>query len=291
MENKLAASELTLANDGSLYHIRLKPQNLKDNVILVGDPKRVEMVSKYFDTIEFKSSNREIIVHSGTFNGIGITALSTGMGTDNIDIVITELDACANINLETRELNHNFRKLNLIRLGTCEALQKDIPCGKMIASKYVVGIDGIMYYYKNNKNVIDEDLTQSFISRMQWDDSLPKPYGVECSDNLLKTIAFDMVEGITITSPGFYGPQGRQIRLPVAFDDINDKISDFSFNGLKASNYEMETSALYALGKNLGHNCLTICLVIANRKEGKFLESYSEEMDGLINLVLKRLCF
>lgn len=290
MENKLAASELTLAKDGSLYHIHLKPHQLYDNIILVGDPQRVEMVSNHFDSIDFKTSNREIFAHSGKFNGVGVTVLSTGMGVDNIDIVLTELDACANIDLQTRQFNKEQRKLNIVRLGTCGSLQKDVACGEYVVSKYVVGIDGIMYFYKNKEGVIDENLTQSFISFMDWDNSLPKPYGVECSDLLLDKLAFDMTKGITITSPGFYGPQGRQIRLPLAFSDINEKLSAFSFKEFKATNYEMETSALYCLGKNLGHNCLTVCLVIANRMEGRFLESYHKEMDDLIKIILKRIC-
>ncbi|HBN06421.1 MAG TPA: phosphorylase [Bacteroidales bacterium] len=290
MENKLAASELTLAKDGSLYHIHLKPHQLYDNIILVGDPQRVEMVSNHFDSIDFKTSNREIFVCSGKFNGVGVTVLSTGMGVDNIDIVLTELDACANINLQTREFNNEQRQLNVVRLGTCGSLQKDVPCGEFVVSRYVVGIDGIMYFYKNKEGVIDENLTQSFISFMNWDNSLPKPYGVGCSEKLLDKLAFDMKKGITITSPGFYGPQGRQIRLPLAFSDINEKLSAFSFNEFKATNYEMETSALYCLGKNLEHNCLTVCLVIANRMEGRFLESYHNEMNNLIKLILKRIC-
>lgn len=291
MENKLAASELTLASDGSLYHIHLKPHQLADNIILVGDPNRVDMVSKHFDEIDYKVSNREINTHTGTYNGVGITVISTGMGVDNIDIVLTELDACANIDLQTRQFNKEQRKLNIVRLGTCGSLQKDVACGEYVVSRYVVGIDGIMYFYKNKEGVIDENLTQSFISFMNWDNSLPKPYGVECSDLLLDKLAFDMTKGITITSPGFYGPQGRQIRLPIAFSEINNKLSDFSFNGCKATNYEMETSSLYALGKNLGHDCLTICLVIANRVEGRFLETYNKEMEDLIEKVLRRLCF
>lgn len=290
MNKQLTASELTLAPDGSLYHIHLKPHQLSDNIILVGDPNRVEMVSKHFDKIDFKASNREINSHTGTINGIGITAISTGMGTDNIDIVVTELDACANINLETREINPKHRKLNLIRIGTSGSLQEDIPCGTYIASKYVIGIDGLMYYYKNNNGILEEELSDSFVSFMNWADSLPKPYGVKVSDSLFQKIAYDMACGITVTSPGFYGPQGRNIRLPLAYPDINDKLPNFKYKENKITNYEMETSALYALGKNLGHECLTICAIIANRKRGEFLETYHKEMENLIELVLKRLC-
>jgi uridine phosphorylase len=290
MNKQLTASELTLAPDESLYHIHLKPHQLADNIILVGDPNRVEMVSKHFDKIDFKASNREIISHTGTINGIGITVISTGMGTDNIDIVVTELDACANINLETREINPKHRKLNLIRLGTSGSLQEDIACGTYIASKYVIGIDGLMYYYKNNNGVLEEELSDSFVSFMNWSDSLPKPYGAKVSEYLFQKIAYDMAFGITVTSPGFYGPQGRNIRLPLAYPDINDKLPNFKYKENKITNYEMETSALYALGKNLGHECLTICAIIANRKRGEFLETYHKEMENLIELVLERLC-
>lgn len=287
---KLNASELVLTPEGSLYHIHLKPHQLADNIILVGDPARVEMISKYFDEIDFKVSNREITAHTGKFQGVGITAISTGMGTDNIDIVLTELDACANINLETREVNASHRQLNLIRLGTTGALQKDIPCGSYIASKYVVGIDGMMYFYKNKEGVLEDELTNSFISFMNWDKSLPRPYGVMATDSLFSKIAYDMVSGITVTSPGFYGPQGREIRVPLAFPKINDMLPAFIYKDYKITNYEMETSALYALSRNLGHNCLTICIVIANRMRGEFIENYHNEMDALIHLTLKRLC-
>jgi uridine phosphorylase len=290
MNKQLAASELVLAPDGSLYHIHLKPHQLADNIILVGDPNRVDMVSKHFDEIDYKVSNREINTHTGTYNGIGITVISTGMGTDNIDIVLTELDACANINLETREINPKHRKLNLIRLGTSGSLQEDIPCGAFLASKYVIGIDGLMYFYQNNENVLEKELADNFVSFMQWNECLPKPYGVKVSDSLFSKIAYDMPSGITVTAPGFYGPQGRNIRLPLAFLDINDKISNFQYKDNKITNYEMETSALYALSKNLGHEYLTVCAIIANRKRGEFLDNYHNEMEELITLVLKRIC-
>lgn len=290
MNTKLAASELVLAPDGSLYHINLKPHQLADNIILVGDPNRVDMVSKHFDKIDCKVSNREINAHTGIYNGVGVTVISTGMGTDNIDIVLTELDACANINLETREINPKHRKLNLIRLGTSGSLQEDIPCGTFLASKYVIGIDGLMYFYKNNDGVLEEELSDSFVSFMNWADSLPKPYGVNVSDSFFQKIAYDMLSGITVTAPGFYGPQGRNIRLALAFPDINDRISNFQYKGSKITNYEMETSALYALSKNLGHDYLTVCVIIANRKRGEFLENYHNEMNALIKLVLKRIC-
>lgn len=289
MNNHFTSSELVLAPNGSLYHIHLKPHQLADNIILVGDPNRVEEVSKFFDEVIYKESNREIITHTGLKNGVEITVMSTGMGTDNIDIVVTELDACVNIDLNTREIKQKKRNLNIIRIGTSGSLQEDIPCGGYVASKYAIGLDGIMYFYKNNLGVIDNELTGKFVEDMNWSGNLPMPYGVECSQELLEKIGFDMIQGITATSPGFYGPQGRSIRLPLAFEDINDNLSKFQYNNLRIANYEMESSALYALGKNLGHNVLTICLIIANRKKGEFLEDYHNNMNELIEKVVNRL--
>ena len=289
MEKNILASELPLTKQGTLYHLQIMPEELYDNVILVGDPARVEMIAKRFDTIDFRGYNREIHFCSGRIKGVGITAISTGMGVDNLDIVVTELDVCANFDLKTSRENPTKRRLNLLRLGTCGALHRDLACGSRVVSKYVVGIDGIMYYYKNAEGVIDLSLTERFISFMGWDNSLPKPYGVECSDLLLRRLGMDMSQGITITAPGFYGPQGRSVRLPLAFKDINRRLVDFSFKGLRAANYEMETSSLYALAKNLGHNALTICLVVANREAGEFLEDYHKEMGDLIDTLLERL--
>lgn len=287
--NNLSDSELVLASDSSMYHIHLKPEMLADNVILVGDPSRVDLVSSFFDTKKFETKNREIHSCTGEYKNKPITVISTGMGVDNIDIVVTELDACVNIDLKTREILPNKRKLNLIRLGTCGCFHKEIGVNQYIASKYVIGIDGIMYFYKNNEEVLINTLSEKFVKYMNWSKDLPKPYGVECSENLLERIAFDMHKAITITAPGFYGPQGRKIRLDLADNTINSKIGGFSFNEVKAANYEMETSSLYALGKNLGHNVLTICNVIANRETGEFTEDYHVSMNNLIELVLERI--
>jgi uridine phosphorylase len=287
--DNLASSELVLASDNSMYHIRLKPEMLADNIILVGDPARVDLVSSFFDTKKYEIQNREIHSCTGEYKGKPITAISTGMGVDNIDIVLTELDACVNIDLNTRQEKSIKRKLNLVRLGTCGCFHKEIGVNQYIASKYVIGIDGIMYFYKNNPGVLIKELADGFVQYMNWSKDLPKPYGVECSDNLLENIAFDMHKAITITAPGFYGPQGRKIRIDLADSTINSKIGGYSFNGIKAANYEMETSSLYALGKNLGHNVLTICNVIANRETSEFAEDYHPSMKKLIELVLERI--
>lgn len=289
MDAQFKASELTLADDGSLYHIRLFPEELAENIILVGDPKRVEIVSRFFDTIEIKKENREIVTHTGLYKGKHITAMSTGMGVDNLDIVITELDACKNIDLRKRTFKDNFTSLNLIRLGTTGAMQKTMEINSFICSEYVIGIDGMMWFYKNSAEVLENALQTKFIDFMQWKNPLPTPYAVRCSDNLLEKIAFDIPKGITITAPGFYGPQGREIRLPLCDNTINERLPKFSYNDLKITNYEMETSSLYCLGKNLGHNVLTICNVIANRERGEFAKDYHTSMQHLITTVLDRI--
>ena len=287
--NHFKASELTLANDGSLYHIRLFPDELADNVILVGDPKRVNIVSDFFDTIEVKKENREIVTHTGTYKGKRITAMSTGMGVDNLDIVITELDACRNINLKERTQNPKLSTLNLIRLGTTGAMQKSMDINSFICSQYVIGIDGMMWFYKSKANVMEEKLQKDFVEFMRWNAPLPTPYAVKCSEELAQKIAFDMPKGITVTAPGFYGPQGREIRLPLYDNTINDRLPEFAYNDYKITNYEMETSSLYCFGKNLGHNVLTICNVIANRYQGTFAKDYHESMSRLIQTVLDRI--
>lgn len=289
MAEQFLASELTLASDGSLYHIRLFPEELADNIILVGDPKRVDVVSSMFDSIELKRENREIVSHTGTYKGKRITALSTGMGVDNLDIVITELDACKNIDLKTRQIKEKKTSLNLIRLGTTGAMQKEMDINSYICAEYVVGIDGMMWFYKSNDGVMENDLQESFTNFMQWQPPLPTPYVVKASNSLLSKVAFDIPKGITITAPGFYGPQGRELRLPLYRKDINERLPKFSHNGLKVTNYEMETSSLYCLSKNLGHNALTICNIIANREQGTFAKDYHQSMQKLIEIVLNRI--
>ena len=189
--SRIGESELIINSDGSVFHLHMKPEELADDVIIVGDPGRAEMIASHFETKEFMRQSREFVTCTGLYKGDRITVLSSGIGTDNIDIVLTELDACANINLETREINPKHRKLNLIRLGTSGSLQEDIPCGAFLASKYVIGIDGLMYFYQNNENVLEKELADSFVSFMNWDESLPKPYGVEVSDSLFFKIAYE----------------------------------------------------------------------------------------------------
>ena len=285
-------SELVLAPDGSLYHIHLTAETLADDVILVGDPARVDMFKTLFDAIEHESLNREIHALTGSYHGHRFTALSTGMGCDNIDIVATELDAAANIDLQTRTPRPNHRSLNLIRIGTSGSLQPDIPCGSVVASRYAIGLDGLMNWYSRESGMRNEELEMqhAFLSHME---SLPVlPYCVECSPTLyskLKTQNSKLHTGITVTAPGFYGPQGRHIRLAPAIPDLNERLAAFSWNGVPVTNLEMETSAIYGFANALGHQALTVCLIIANRPKGTFLNDYHPQMRDLVGTVVERL--
>lgn len=289
MQSYLKDSELVLAPDGTPYHIRINPQTLSDNVILVGDPARVGLIAKRFDKIISQTSNREIISCTGTYKGKQLTILSTGMGVGCLDIVVTELDICANVDLSRRTLKLQHRTLNLIRIGTCGSLQEDLNVGDCIVSRYVIGTDGLAYYYKDMERINCDELTEKFVKEIRWKEKLPTPYGLEADNTLLQKLACDLKQGITVTAAGFYGPQGRQIRLPLADEMIDERLKSFSYKGFKVTNYEMETSALYALGKMLGHKTLTLCNVIAGRTEGKFSKDYHKSMEDLIDLVLERI--
>lgn len=292
MENRsIPDSQLVLNPDGSVYHLKLLPAQLADTIILVGDPNRVGKVSSFFDVVEHKVSNREIVTHTGTYRGKRLSVISTGMGTDNIDIVMNELDALVNIDLETRQIKPVHRSLNLIRLGTSGALQPDIPVDEsFVAGKYALGIDGLLHFYANSREVIHQGMTEAFVRHMQWDSKLPAPYVVEASSRLLELLAFDCRQGLTATAPGFYAPQGRVLRLPVADSEMNHKMESFNYNGTRITNFEMESSALYGLSRMLGHEALTICLIIANRVTEKFSGNYQPSMEKLIQQTLDRLC-
>lgn len=283
-------SQLVLHGDGSVYHLRLFPEQIADTVILVGDPNRVAKISALFDVIENQVSNRELVTHTGFYKGKRITALSTGMGTDNIDIVLNELDALVNIDLKLRTIKEKHTRLKLIRLGTSGALQPDIPVGNsFLASKYALGLDGLLHFYADSVQHIHHEMTDAFVEHMKWSPLLPSPYVVGCSESLMEQLAFDFRKGITATSPGFYGPQGRVLRLPLSDEGMNKKIESFSFEGQNITNFEMESSALYGLSMLLGHDALTICLVIANRVTEKFSSDYHPFMEKLIKNTLDRL--
>lgn len=287
MEKRILASELPLQSDGAIYHLNLHPDELADNVILVGDPGRVEMISSMFDTLELEKQNRELKTHTGTYQGKRISVISTGMGTDNIDIVLNELDALANVKLPDRVVKESHRKLNLVRIGTSGALQPDIEVGDFVASSLGFGIDGVLQFY-NYGDICRNDIVDAFIKQTGWSPRLPHPYCTPASPELLERIAFDMKQGMTVSAPGFFGPQGREVRARLMFPELNHKIEAFNYEGIKVTNMEMECSAIYGLGNILGHAPLTICLIIANRVTGKFLDSYHDEMKVLCKTVLDR---
>ena len=289
MDIKIKSSEMPLQSDGSVYHLNLHPDEIADNIILVGDPNRVEIVSSKFDVIEVKKHNREIFTHTGTYKNKRVSVLSTGMGTDNLDIVVNELDALVNIDLQKRCVKSTHKSLNLIRIGTCGGLQPDMEINSYIASAYSLGMDGLLHYYQHDKNILEQEITSEFISKTMWNTNLAYPYAVAASDVLLKKIAFDMPKGITLTASGFYAPQCRVLRLPLGIDDFAHRLISAKSKGLYFTNMEMESSALYCLSKLLGHQALTICVVIANRPNGTFSKDYHPAMDELINTVLNRL--
>ncbi|MEA2043462.1 MAG: nucleoside phosphorylase [Bacteroidota bacterium] len=285
----LGNSELILNNDGTIFHLHLKPENIADTIILVGDQGRVDTISSFFDNIEFKAHNREFVTHTGTYKGKRITALSTGIGTDNIDIVINELDALVNIDLEKREVKDEHKSLNFIRIGTSGALQGDIPVDTPVATEISVGFDGMLNFYAAGRSMGNEKLQAAFLKHTDWNPKLATPYFPDASPELLNKLTEGMRKGMTISAPGFYGPQGRVLRLPLNDANINDKITKFEYAGKKITNYEMESSAIYGLSKALGHNALTICNIIANRIRKEYSKDYKPGVKKLIETVLDRL--
>ncbi len=289
MSLPIAQSELIVNADGSIFHLHLLPEHIAKNIIVVGDQGRVETVSKHFDKIEYKISNREFTTHTGTYKGKRITVLSTGIGTDNIDIVMNELDALVNIDLKTRTIKDKKTSLNIVRIGTSGALQGDIPVDSFIASSHGLGLDGLMNYYEGLKLCDEPEIATSFMAHSSWLKGLPYPYVVAASTKLLNQIAHDQTQGITATAPGFYGPQGRQLRLTPAMVDLNEKLGSYRYKNYRITNFEMETSALYGLGKLMGHECCTICAIIANRVSKEYSKDYKIPIEKLIVLVLERL--
>ncbi|MCX8081320.1 MAG: nucleoside phosphorylase [Bacteroidia bacterium] len=285
-----ADTELILSPEGRVYHINLLAEDIADDVILVGDPNRVKQISKHFSKIEFQTEHREFITHTGFYKNKRITVISTGIGTDNIDIVVNELDAAVNINPSTRELNSAVRKLRLYRLGTSGSLQPDIPVDSFVASTHGIGTDGLLNFYNNSSHYTNTELEKAFIEHMQWKQPLPYPYIVAGSEKLLKVFSGpDIHKGITITAPGFYAPQGRSLRLSPQISDYNERLSSFRFNGHRITNFEMETSALYGLGAMLGHECLTVCVIIGSRFTKEFSKDYKKSVEELIAFSLDRI--
>lgn len=283
----MKASELVLASDGSLYHIHLQSSTLADKVLLVGDPERVNMFKEIFEHIDHESNNREIHALTGRYHGVRMTALSTGMGCDNIDIVMTELDAA--LRVEKGEWRgESERHLRLVRIGTSGSLQAEVGCGSFVASRYAIGLDGLMNYYKEWQSPLG-NMERAFASHMQLDSRLAAPYCVGSSELLLESVAAGMHHGITVTAPGFYGPQGRTVRLHPSVVDLNQRLAAFSYDGTPVTNLEMETSAILGFSHLLGHEALTVCLIIANRPQGTFLNDYHTPMRQLVGTVVERL--
>ena len=290
MKKFFPESELIINPDGSIFHLHLKPEHLADKVILVGDPGRVALVASHFETKEVEVESREFKTITGTYNGKRITVLSTGIGCDNIDIVLNELDALANIDFESRTEKEDKRQLSMVRIGTCGGLQPNTPTGTYIASAKSVGFDGLLNFYAGRNEVCDLEFEKEFKKHMNWNQQLPDPYTIDNNKELIERIAKDdMVRGVTIACGGFFGPQGRELRIPLADPRQNEKIECFEHNGLKITNFEMESSALAGLSALMGHKAMTCCMVIANRREKKANANYKNSIDGLIKLVLDRI--
>lgn len=282
-------SELILNPDGSVYHIALRPDQLGDIVLVVGDQGRVELISRHFSSIEHQVQNREFVGHTGEYNGVRITALSTGIGTDNIDIVVNELDALVNIDLANRTPKEKARSLKIIRLGTCGALQEDIPVDTRIVSAYGVGLDNVLHYYAYEYTDAELRLLNELLAQTEWPDNLPVPYVAAGDKDLVSLLGSGNVMGITFTSGGFYAPQGRQLRGIPSVDGLNERFTAFAHEGLRGTNFEMETSALYGLGGLLGHRCATVCTVVANRLRKEYSKDHHGAIDRMIAEVLERV--
>jgi uridine phosphorylase len=285
----LHPSELVLNPDGSIYHLKLQPEQIADTIILAGDPGRIKVISSFFDHIDEQVENREFITHTGVYKGKRITALATGMGTDNIDIVLNELDALVNIDLPRREIKEKSRSLNLIRLGTCGSLQEDVLADEVVVSTHAIGLDGLMNFYGYTMDEEEQGLLQAFKEQTNWPASYNVPYLARGSFSLMEQLESNFKKGITLTAGGFYAPQGRALRLTPAEPDINQRLRQFNHDGHRLLNYEMETSALYGLARMMGHEACTLCVVVANRYANSFSKNYQQSMEGLIERTLERI--
>lgn len=284
---QIAASELIINERGAVYHLDLRPDELASTVVTVGDPSRVKEVSKHFDRIEFQGQHREFVTHTGYVGKKRLTVLSSGIGPDNIDIVMNELDALANINLSTRQVNANLRMLNIIRLGTSGSLQEDIPVDSLVASTHGLGLDNLLHFYRLEQNEEEAQLIQSFITHTQIHGITGLPYISSASPSLLKHFVHGFHQGITVTCPGFYGPQGRVLRLGLRHPELVNRLTDFRFGAHRISNFEMETSAIFGLGRLLGHHCLALNAIVANRVTQEFSAHPGTTIENLIRTFLQ----
>ena len=286
---RIPESELIINADGSAFHIHIRPEELADPVIMVGDPDRVDMIAEYLTDLEFRHASREFVSVTGRYNGKRLTVLSHGIGPDNIDIVMTELDALANIDFATREVKPEHKTLHILRIGTSGALHADIPLGSFILSHMSVGFDGVMNWYANREKVTDIEVEEAFKAHMNWDPHLPSPYFVKASDEIIRRFADCTVKGVTISAPGFYGPQGRVVRVPLAMPDMLENIESFRFGDYRITNFEMESAPLAGLARHLGHEACTVCCAIANRYLQSSNPDYKPQIRKLIELALERM--
>ncbi len=290
MPRIIPPSEFIINSDGSVFHLHLLPEQLTDRIILVGDPARVNMVAEFFDTRTFEVSSREFHTIGGTYRGKPIMCLSHGIGPDNIDIVINELDALANVDFATREVRDKLRSLTMVRIGTSGALQPEITLGTPVIAAMSAGFDGVLNYYAGRNEVAHSDIEEAFCKATGWNPLWAKPYFVDADASLVDRIGGDdMMRGITISAVGFYGPQGRCLRMPLANPDLNERIEKFEFNGKRITNYEMESAPLAGLGRLMGHQCMTVCSIIANRYNNKANPNYKSGIRDLIATVLDRI--
>jgi uridine phosphorylase len=286
---QLSASELILNPDRSIYHLNLHPEDLADTIITVGDPDRVAAVSKYFDQIEVRKGRREFITHTGLLNNRRLTVVSTGIGTDNIDIVLNELDALVNIDFSTRRVKQEKRALTLVRVGTSGAIQPRIPLDSFVISEFAIGFDGLLHFYKHPPSM-HADIEEAFIEQMNWQEEKSRPYVLAADPGLLEQFgSVSMIRGFTGTNTGFYGPQGRRLRLEPRDTDLSGKLAGFEFKGLKITNLEMETSGIYALAALMGHRAVSMNCIVANRASGEFSKNPSTAVEALIEYTLDKL--
>ncbi|MBS3807741.1 MAG: nucleoside phosphorylase [Bacteroidales bacterium] len=287
---KFQPSELIVNQDGSIFHLKLKPEDIADDIILVGDPGRVDLIATFLDKVEVERQNREFKTITGTYNNKRVSILSSGIGTDNIDIVINELDALKNIDLATKQVKKQLQSLRLIRLGTSGALQEDIPSGSFVMTSRSIGFDNLMQFYNIPRPESSLKMEQQLKEHLGWPPASSYPYVVDASKKMISQIDNKgFIPGTTISAPGFYGPQGRQLRIPLADEHLNNKIRNFRFHNLRITNYEMESSAIYALASSLGHEAVTVCAIIANRLRGDHLSDYQPKIKELVKTILDKI--
>lgn len=282
-------SELIINSDGSIFHLNIRPEQLADNIILMGDPERVNLTASFFESVEHDIQNREFHSITGAYKGKRITALSHGIGPDNMDIVVTELDALANIDFNTRQVKSEFKQLTMVRVGTSGGLQPNCPIGSYVVADKSIGFDGVLNYYEGRDDIAELEFEKAFKKHVNWSPLHCSPYVVKADDELVKRIGEGMIKGVTISAIGFYGPQGRYVRIPLANPDLNSKIETFDYKGDVITNYEMESAPLAGLSKLMGHKAMTVCTIIANRQAGESNSNYKGSIEDLIKTVLDRI--